>query len=68
MAGAVLMLPVTAGAFLPPRLALFVPPGDPHWEDAHVLWGGVLAAGAMYGPEPRRRPGGGRGGRPGCGQ
>jgi hypothetical protein len=68
VAGAVLVLPITAGALLPPRFALFVPPGDPRWEDAHLLWGGVLtavlAAWAVCGPEPRRRAGGVRGGRP----
>jgi hypothetical protein len=68
VAGAVLALPITAGALLPPRFALFVPPGDPRWEDAHLLWGGVLtavlAAWTVCGPEPRRRAGGVHGGRP----
>ncbi|WP_371573782.1 ABC transporter [Streptomyces sp. NBC_01314] len=59
VAGAVLALPVTAGALLPPRFALFVPPGDPRWDDAHVLWAGALAAVLTTclacAPEPRRR-------------
>ncbi len=71
VAGAALALPVTAAALLPPRFALFVSPGDPRWEDAHLLWGGVLTAvltaWALCGPEPRRRVGGARGGRPGRG-
>lgn len=62
VAGAVLALPITAGALLPPRFALFVPPGDPRWADAHVLWAGlliaVLAIWALCGPEPQRRFGG----------
>ncbi|KUO22459.1 hypothetical protein [Streptomyces dysideae] len=61
VAGAVLALPVTAAVLLPPRFTLFVPPGDPRWADAHVLWCGVLAtvlaAWAVCGPEPRRRSG-----------
>lgn len=60
--GAVLALPVTAGALLPPRFALFVPPGDPRWDDAHALWAGALAAvltaWLVCAPEPRRRLGG----------
>ncbi|WP_193241917.1 ABC transporter [Streptomyces phaeolivaceus] len=64
VAGAVLVLPVAAGVFLPSHLALFVPPGDPRWADAHVLWAGCLTA-ALTGwllcaPESRRRLGGGR--------
>ena len=62
VAGAVLALPVMAGALLPPRFALFVRPGDPRWDDAHVLWAGVLAtvltAWLVCAPEPRRRFGG----------
>jgi hypothetical protein len=61
VAGAVLALPVTAGALLPPRFALFVPPGDPRWDDAHMLWAAVLAAvlaaWLLCAPEPRRRVG-----------
>lgn len=62
VAGAVLALPITAGALLPPRFALFVPAGDPRWADAHALWAGiliaVLAIWAVCGAEPRRRRGG----------
>ncbi|MEE1759776.1 ABC transporter [Streptomyces sp. SP18BB07] len=59
VAGAVLALPITAGVLLPPRFALFVPPSDPHWDDAHVRWAAVLVtalvAWLLCGPEPRRR-------------
>ncbi|MFI9585760.1 ABC transporter [Streptomyces sp. NPDC052236] len=69
VAGTALVLPVMAGVLLPPPFALFVPLGDPRWEDAHLLWSGVLAAvlaaWALCGPEPHRRVGGARGGRPG---
>ncbi|MFE7836061.1 ABC transporter [Streptomyces sp. NPDC057474] len=59
VAGAVLVLPITAGALLPPRFALFVPPSDPRWDDAHMLWAAVLATvlavWLLCAPEPRRR-------------
>ncbi|MBP5859574.1 ABC transporter [Streptomyces scabiei] len=44
VSGAVTALPVLAGVLLPKRFALFVPPGAPRWDDAHVLWAGILAA------------------------
>lgn len=62
VAGAVLALPLMAGALLPPRFALFVPLSDPRWDDAHRLWAAVLAAvltvWLVCAPEPRRRFGG----------
>ncbi len=70
VAGAVLALPIAAGALLPPRFALFVPPGDPRWANSHLLWAGVLitmfATWMACGPEPRRRFGGGLGFRRGA--
>ncbi|MFE7765853.1 ABC transporter [Streptomyces sp. NPDC057438] len=69
VSGAVLALPVMAGVLLPDRFALFVPPGTPGWDDAHVLWAGALAAllavWLVCAPEPRRRFGGVRGRRGG---
>ncbi len=69
VAGAVLALPITAGVLLPPHLTLFVPPGDPRWDDAHVLWAVCLVAALtgwlLCGPEPRRRLAGRRPGRRG---
>ncbi|WP_328835650.1 ABC transporter [Streptomyces europaeiscabiei] len=62
VAGAALALPMTAAVLLPDRFALFVPPGAPRWDDAHVLWAGalatVLALWLVCAPEPRRRFGG----------
>ncbi len=59
VAAALPALPVAAAVFLPYEHALFVPPGDPRWADAHTLWAGILAATlavwAGCGPEPRRR-------------
>ncbi|MGW0844515.1 hypothetical protein ACWD26_31130 [Streptomyces sp. NPDC002787] len=63
VAGAVLALPIGAGVLLPHRFALFVPPGDLRWADAHALWAGVLitvlVTWTACGPEPRRRRFGG---------
>ncbi|MET9845288.1 ABC transporter [Streptomyces ossamyceticus] len=63
VAAALPVFPVAAVVFLPDEHALFVPPGDPRWADAHTLWAGILAATlvvwAACGPEPRRRISGG---------
>jgi hypothetical protein len=44
---------------LPERWELFVGPSDPHWEDAHRRWAGVLVVAALVGAcslaEPLRR-------------
>jgi hypothetical protein len=48
-----------ATLLLPDRWALFVAPFDPHWDDAHRRWAGVLAVAALVGvcsvAEPLRR-------------
>ncbi|MET7385677.1 ABC transporter [Streptomyces sp. NPDC005529] len=48
-----------AALLLPERWALFVAPDDPHWDDAHRRWAGVLVvavlAGACSLAEPLRR-------------
>ncbi|WP_201452529.1 ABC transporter [Streptomyces sp. HM190] len=53
--------PVAAAVFLPDGYALFVPPGDPRWADAHTLWAGILTATlavwAACALEPRHRSG-----------
>ncbi|MET8098892.1 ABC transporter [Streptomyces sp. NPDC005236] len=48
-----------AALLLPERWELFVGPSDPHWDDAHRRWAGVLAVAALAGAcslaEPLRR-------------
>ncbi|WP_425874694.1 ABC transporter [Streptomyces sp. DT193] len=48
-----------AALLLPERWELFVGPSDPHWDDAHRRWAGVLAVAVLVGvrslAEPLRR-------------
>jgi hypothetical protein len=48
-----------AALLLPERWALFVGPSDPHWDDAHRRWAGVLVVALLVGArsltEPLRR-------------
>ncbi|MET9410466.1 ABC transporter [Streptomyces sp. NPDC002935] len=48
-----------AALLLPDRWALFVATSDPHWDDAHRRWAGVLVVAALTGvfslAEPLRR-------------
>ncbi|MGW7606979.1 ABC transporter [Streptomyces sp. NPDC054766] len=48
-----------AALLLPERWELFVGPSDPHWDDAHRRWAGVLVVAALVGAlslaEPLRR-------------
>ena len=49
----------TAALLLPERWELFVATNDPHWDDAHRRWAGVLVVSVLVGAsslaEPLRR-------------
>jgi hypothetical protein len=42
LAAPVVVALVIVGQLLPGRLAMFPPPGDPGWDEAHRLWAGLL--------------------------
>jgi hypothetical protein len=44
IAAPVVLLLAAVTWFLPRKIALVVPPADPHWTAAHYRWAGILGA------------------------